>query len=106
MQTKFDPKEKVYITGTVESIVINDCIERYAIRIKNGGDNIKITADAKDIIPINEDKHTAVFTAGDVIVRADTLGEDFPPEINPNNWYDADGKCRTTYVPREKNDKI
>ncbi len=53
MQTKFDPKEKVYITGTVTSIIINDCIERYTICIKNGGNTINITTDAKDVIPIN-----------------------------------------------------
>lgn len=76
MQTKFNPKEKVYIVGTVEDISINADKERYRLFVKTLNLGELITVDGKDIFPITEDKHTEVFKAGDVIVRADTLGED------------------------------
>lgn len=76
MQTKFNPKEKVYIIGTIKDIIINDSMERYTVIINNGGGDIKISADVNNIFPINEDKHTTVFRAGDNTLIADTLGED------------------------------
>ena len=54
MQTKFNPKEKVYIVGTVEDISINADKERYRLFIKTLNLGELVTVDGKDIIKINQ----------------------------------------------------
>ena len=55
MQTKFDPNEKVYITGTVEDISIYSYTERYRVSIKTANSGELLTFDAKDITKINQE---------------------------------------------------
>ena len=55
MQTKFNPKEKVYIVGTVEDISINADKERYRLFVKTSNLGELLTVDAKDIIKINQE---------------------------------------------------
>lgn len=77
MQTEFNPKEKVYIVGTIADISINSVTERYRLYIKTLNSHELLTFDVKDIFPITEDKHTEVFKADDVIVRAENKMEDY-----------------------------
>ena len=55
MQTKFNPKEKVYIVGTVEDISINADKERYRLFVKTINFGELLTVDGKDIIKINQE---------------------------------------------------
>lgn len=55
MQTKFNPKEKVYIVGTVEDISINADKECYRLFVKTLNLGELITVDGKDIIKINQE---------------------------------------------------
>lgn len=49
MQTKFNPKEKVYIVGTIEDISINSVTERYRLYVKTLNSHELLTFDVKDI---------------------------------------------------------
>ena len=55
MQTKFNPKEKVYIVGTVEYISINADKEYCRLFVKTSNLGELLTVDAKDIIKINQE---------------------------------------------------
>lgn len=55
MQTKFDPKEKVYIVGTVEDISIDTDKECYRVYIKTLNSHELLTFDVKDITKINQE---------------------------------------------------